>query len=59
MIRQPDPGYFTELSSHFARLARMWPTSHSSCYYVTYCEWGASQTTLLALASVHAGENLC
>lgn len=43
----------------FARLAQcMWQTSLSSCYYVTHCERRASQTALLALASVHAGENL-
>lgn len=42
-----------------SRLAKhMWETSHSSYCCVTYCEWRASHTALLALASVHAGENL-
>lgn len=41
----------------FSRLAHfMWETSHSSCCFVTHCERRAGLATLLALASVNAGE---
>lgn len=59
MDRHPDTEQITMVFFSFSRLAQyMWETSHSSCCWVTYCERRASRATLLALASVHAGEKL-